>query len=186
MPAFSSGAVGWTVGLVRRQRLALLSGALLWFGAMAAGAAIGVGEGSGVETNPAQPGLATWWHIFSANASVALLAFGGVLTLGIFTLLFTLVSGTLTGLGLGKAYAVAGPSVMAAHVLPHAVVELPAIAVAVGAGIAPLPALIRHLTGDRVQRPHVRDVLTDSTGLLCICLALLLVAATIETWVSTL
>ncbi|MFE9253910.1 stage II sporulation protein M [Streptomyces sp. NPDC006879] len=182
MPAFGS----WAIRLVRRQRLALLSGALLWFGAMAAGAAVGVGEGSGVEMNPAQPGLTTWWHIFSANASVALLAFGGVITLGISTLLFTLVSGALTGFGLGKAYAVAGPSVMAAHVLPHAVIELPAVAVAIGAGITPLLALVRYLTGDRVQRPRVRDVLTDSTGLLVICLALLLVAATIETWVSTL
>ncbi|MEI7033977.1 stage II sporulation protein M [Streptomyces pratensis] len=174
------------VGLLRRQRMAVLLGFLLWFGSLAVGAVLGHGRADGLEVRPAQAGASLWWSVFSANAGVALLAFGGLLTMGVVTVLFSLVSGTLTGLGLGKALAVAGPATMALRVLPHALLELPAIALAVAAGLVPLVAAVRRLVGSSRPRPLVRDLLVDSVGLLGVALTLIFLAATIETWVSTL
>ncbi|MFG3495735.1 stage II sporulation protein M [Streptomyces sp. NPDC047928] len=173
------------LAVLRRQRVALALGALCWFGSMLIGWFAGGEMTGGVVRAPAEPGAALWWSIFSANASVALLAFAGVLTLGVVTALFSLVSGMMTGLGLAQATAVGGIGVMARHILPHAVIELPAIGIAVGAGLVPLVALIRHFAGRPGPRPTVRNLLVDSVALLGCSIFLLLIAATIETWVST-
>ncbi|MFI0983301.1 stage II sporulation protein M [Streptomyces sp. NPDC021093] len=185
MNALRPPALPAVLALLHRQRAALALGALCWFGALLTGWFAG-GEMRGtVVRTPAEPGAGLWWSIFSANASVALLAFAGVITFGLVTALFSLVSGMLTGLGLAQATALGGSAVMVRHILPHAVVEMPAIAVAVGAGLVPLAAGIRVLAGRAHKRPRVRDMLVDSVALLGCSLFLLLIAATIETWVST-
>lgn len=171
--------------LLRRQRLALLLGAAMWFGPMLIGIVIGDRLDFGVEARKveATPGL--WWSIYSTNASVALLAFGGILTCGLATIAFTLVSGLLTGMGLAQATAIGGFGPMARHILPHAWLELPALGIAVAAGLVPLVTLGRHFLGRGGPRPSVRGIVNDAFGLLAVSLSLLLIAATIETWVST-
>ncbi|MFF2806101.1 stage II sporulation protein M [Streptomyces sp. NPDC058000] len=175
---------GWG-RLLRRQRAALVVGNLLWLGPIAAGCALGDRLDFGVRARTVPAGGDLWWSIVGTNAGVALLAFAGVLTFGLATIAFSLVSGLLTGLGIAQATTVAGWGDLARHVLPHAWLELPAIGIAVGAGVVPLIAATRWLAGRGGARPSLRDVLGDAFGLLGTSLFLLLIAATIETWVST-
>ncbi|MGD3108212.1 stage II sporulation protein M [Streptomyces sp. YGL11-2] len=177
--------LGGCARLLRRQRTAVLLGNLLWLGPIAVGFALGDRLDLGVEQRAAHAGGHLWWSILSTNAGVALLAFAGVLTFGLATIAFSLVSGLLTGLGLGQATALAGWGDLARHVLPHAWLELPSIGIAVGAGLVPLIAVTSWLVGRKKARPKLQHVLSDSFGLLGMSLFLLLIAATIETWVST-
>ncbi|MBA3489374.1 MAG: stage II sporulation protein M [Longispora sp.] len=139
----------------------------------------------GITARPVEVSVSLWWAVFSNNASVALIVFAGVLTLGVATIAFTLVLGLMTGASLAQAMASSGWGEMTRHVLPHGWIELPAIGVAVAAGIVPLTVTALALVGRERPRPKIRDVLADSLGLLGVSLVLLLIAATIETLVST-
>ncbi len=171
--------------LLRRQRNAILVGNLLWLGAISLGFWLGDRLDLGITARPVEVSVSLWWAVFSNNASVALIVFAGVLTLGVATIAFTLVLGLMTGASLAQAMASSGWGEMTRHVLPHGWIELPAIGVAVAAGIVPLTVTALALVGRERPRPKIRDVLADSLGLLGVSLVLLLIAATIETLVST-
>lgn len=179
-------------GLFARQRLALCIGALLWLGAVAAGiATVPLEQKSQSGLVPASPSWALRWSILSNNAIIALLAFAGILTFGIITVLYALASGLLFGHFLAQAVNLAGLLGVIRGVGPHGIVEFPAIIIAISAGLSPLAYFLRTALGGRKEPREnlfqaAQGVILDAASLLCISLLMIVIAATIETWVTLL
>ncbi|MFE4357648.1 stage II sporulation protein M [Kitasatospora sp. NPDC056800] len=176
-----AGVRGGLAAAWARQRWAVAAGQLLWFACMAIGIACsgGIESAVRVEPKPAGPGL--WLEVFLNNAKVAALAFSGVATLGLTTVAFSLLSGLGVGVLIGHAYTLGGSQLLRA-VGPHAVLELPALGLAVAAGLAPVLGLSRRLVSGR-GAPFSQHVV-DAAVLFGTSLAALAVAAGVETWVS--
>ncbi len=179
-------------GLLSRQRLALCIGALLWLGAVAAGiATVPLEQGIQPDLVPASPSWALWWSILSNNAIIALLAFAGIITFGILTVLYALASGLLFGHFLARAVNLAGVLGVLRGVGPHGIFEFPAIIIAVSAGISPLAYFLQTASGGRKKSREnllrtAQCVILDAVSLLCVSLLMIVIAATIETWVTLL
>ncbi|MER5561715.1 MULTISPECIES: stage II sporulation protein M [unclassified Streptomyces] len=174
-----------TAGLLRRQWPSLLCGAALWF------AAFGVGwfnapTGSGELIRVRQDGD---WELFRSilmrNVGVSGALFLGVVTAGLTTIPVALVTGALAGHSWGQAVPVLGGDGVVRHLLPHLPLELAAVAVAAGAGLVPLVTWARSGLGRPLGRAEWWAHIVDAARLWAVSLAGLVIAAGVETWVST-
>ncbi|MEV5592341.1 stage II sporulation protein M [Streptomyces sp. NPDC052496] len=168
--------------IARRQRLTLALGQVLWFGCLLCGVLIADEKSQSVHVAPKQPSLDLFTGILANNCGIAAVAFSGVVTFGLGAVLLALFAGLSSGLFISQAYAL-GAMPFARTVLPHAVLELPAFGVAVAAGLAPALAVVRALLAGR--KVKVSESLVDAAALLGLSMAMLVVAACVETWVST-
>ncbi|MER6730820.1 stage II sporulation protein M [Streptomyces puniciscabiei] len=168
--------------MLRRQRLTLLSGQILWLSCLACGIVFADTASQPVRVAPKSPGLDLFTEILTNNCGIAAVAFSGVVTFGLGAVAVSLFAGLSGGLFIAHAYAL-GAVPFARTVLPHAVVELPAFGVAVAAGLAPAVTLVRSVLAGR--RTRISESLVDAAALLGLSLAMLVVAACVETWVST-
>ncbi|MEU8568625.1 stage II sporulation protein M [Streptomyces pathocidini] len=171
--------------VLARRRAALIAGQLLWALALTTGVLLSDGIPSAVHTEPKTPGTGLFFGILANNAGVAALAFSGVATFGLTTIPFTLVSGIGVGVFVGHAYALEGGSGGAfwPTFLPHAAIELPALGFAVAAGLVTGIAAVRRMVSGR-RGEGMGAHFVDSAVLFGISLAMLVVAAGVETWIS--
>ena len=136
-------------------------------------------------------------EILARNVGVSAALFLGVVTFGVMTIPLTLLTGILAGYYGGQGSAVLGAEGVVRHLLPHMPLELACLALAAAAGLVPLVAWARvGLTG-RAGEPAggtvprgvtgfvARSGFPDACRLWGVAVAGLIVAAGIETWVST-
>ncbi|WP_369364398.1 stage II sporulation protein M [Streptomyces sp. CG4] len=168
--------------ILRRQRLTLLCGEVLWLGCLLCGILFADMKSQPVHVAPKKPGVELFADILTNNCRIAAVAFSGVVTLGLGAVAVSLFAGLSGGLFMAHAYAL-GVGPFARTVLPHAVLELPAFGVAIAAGLVPATTLVRSLLAGR--RARISESLVDAAALLGLSLAMLVVAACVETWVST-
>jgi uncharacterized membrane protein SpoIIM required for sporulation len=126
------------------------------------------------------PAMAT--AIITNNIKVAVLAFGGCITLGAFTIYIIAQNGLMLG-GVGALFANAGFGYdFWATVAPHGVIELTAIQIAGGAGLLVAAGV---LYPGRMRRRDAIVVNAKRAGILIVGVAsMLLVAGTIEGFLS--
>ncbi|HEY2906687.1 MAG TPA: stage II sporulation protein M [Vicinamibacterales bacterium] len=121
-------------------------------------------------------------QIMTNNMTVALLAFAMGITGGAGTIYLIAFNGFLLGV-IGTACAVAGLSVpFWSFVAPHGVLELPAIIIAGGAGLRLGQGLL--FPGLLPRRESVARAGADAVRLVLGCIPILIVAGTIEAFVS--
>ncbi|MGA4841575.1 stage II sporulation protein M [Streptomyces sp. G45] len=188
-----------TTGLVRRQWPAVVSGALLWLAAFGAGWGYAPADPSGVSRAPKHGDWDLFTEIVGRNVGVSAALFLGVVTLGVLTIPLTLVTGILAGYYWGQGSAVLSGGEVVRHLLPHMPLELACLALAAAAGLVPLVTWARgalgrgpaqgaapgwrlgFLPGGRLGSLGFRD----ACRLWGVSVAGLIVAAGVETWVST-
>jgi uncharacterized membrane protein SpoIIM required for sporulation len=126
------------------------------------------------------PAMAT--EIIANNVKVAILAFGGCVTLGYFTLQIIIENGLMLG-GLGALFTNAGFGYdFWATIAPHGVIELTAIQIAGGAGLLIAAGV---LYPGRMRRRDAITVNAKRAGTLIVGVAsMLVVAGTIEGFLS--
>ncbi|HTA38886.1 MAG TPA: stage II sporulation protein M [Candidatus Acidoferrales bacterium] len=126
------------------------------------------------------PAMAT--QIIANNVKVAILAFGGCVTLGYFTLDIIIENGLMLG-GLGALFTNAGFGYdFWATIAPHGVIELTAIQIAGGAGLLIAAGV---LYPGRLRRRDAITVNAKRAGTLIVGVAsMLVVAGTIEGFLS--
>ncbi|MFF8599085.1 stage II sporulation protein M [Streptomyces sp. NPDC015232] len=179
-----------TSGLFRRQWPAVVCGTLLWLGAFGAGWHWAPTDPTGVSLAPKNGDWNLFTEILARNVGVSAALFLGVLTLGVMTIPLTLLTGVLAGYYGGQGSAVLGTEGVVRHLLPHMPLELACLALAAAAGLVPLVGWARAgLTGRPSGAPGAgplaRAGLPDACRLWGVAVAGLVVAAGIETWVST-
>ncbi|MFE3180434.1 stage II sporulation protein M [Streptomyces violascens] len=174
-----------TAGLLRRQWPSLLCGAVLWFTAFGVGWLNAPTDASAL-TRVRQDGD---WELFQSillrNVGVSGALFLGIVTAGLATVPVALVTGALAGHSWGQAAPALGGEGVVRHLLPHMPLELTAVAVAAGAGLVPLVTWARSGLGRPVGRTEWWSQIVDAARLWAVSLAGLVVAAGVETWVST-
>ncbi|MEU8621063.1 stage II sporulation protein M [Streptomyces sp. NPDC048623] len=177
-------------GLFRRQWPAVACGALLWTAAFGAGWHWAPADPTGVSHAPKHGDWNLFTEILMRNVGVSAALFLGVVTFGVMTIPLTLLTGVLAGYYGGQGSAVLGAGGVVRHLLPHMLLELACLALAAAAGLVPLVGWARAgLTG----RPGnggrsgflARSGFPDACRLWGVALGGLVVAAGIETWVST-
>ncbi|RSS35214.1 stage II sporulation protein M [Streptomyces sp. WAC08241] len=181
-------------GLFRRQWPAVACGALLWSVAFGAGWRWAPADPTGVSYAPKHGDWNLFTEILARNVGVSAALFLGVVTFGVMTIPLTLLTGALAGYYGGQGGAVLGARGVVRHLLPHMPLELACLALAAAAGLVPLVTRARAgLTG----RPARGAAPGGTTGFLAgfgfpdacrlwgVSLAGLVVAAGVETWVST-
>ncbi|MHB9287700.1 stage II sporulation protein M [Halobacteriales archaeon Cl-PHB] len=151
------------------------------------GAAVGAKSVGGTivpirEPGSPAPALSTM-AIFSHNAEIALRSAFGLVTFGLYTTYVQVVNGFVLGAVLADAARVLGPVRTALAIAPHAVLELPAFWLAGAIGFRWLRFVWKVANSDRDRLPGPRLVL-ESLALTALALAMLLVAAVVETNVS--
>ncbi|GHG93297.1 stage II sporulation protein M [Streptomyces lanatus] len=177
-----------TTALFRRQWPAVVSGALLWLAAFGIGWWYAPTDPTGVSRAHQQPGWDLFSEILTRNLGVSAALFLGAVTLGVMTIPLTLVTGTIAGYHWGQGSQVLGTGEVVRHVLPHMPLELACLALAAAAGLVPLVRWARAGLGRRpVQEAGGpgRFGFRDACLLWGVSLAGLIVAAGVETWVST-
>ncbi|MFD9907203.1 stage II sporulation protein M [Streptomyces sp. NPDC059063] len=199
-----TATTGATAGLFRRQWPALVSGALLWLAAFGAGWWYAPTDPTGVSRAPKQGDWGLFTEILARNVGVSAALFLGVVTLGVMTIPLTLVTGTLAGYFWGQGSAVLSTGEIVRHLLPHMPLELACLALAAAAGLVPLVTWARAGLGRRPAQGTERGAgrgtergaeqeavrggrfgFQDACLLWGVSVAGLIVAAGIETWVST-
>jgi uncharacterized membrane protein SpoIIM required for sporulation/uncharacterized RDD family membrane protein YckC len=139
-------------------------------------------EGRGYITDPElfRPVMAT--SIIANNVQVTFAAFAMGITFGVGTVIVLVSNGVSIG-GVFGLYASKGiGSLLAKFVAPHGVLELSAICIAGGAGFLLAAALL--IPGARPRREALRDNARRAIRLIAASTALLLIAGTIEGFVS--
>lgn len=118
------------------------------------------------------------------NARVALLLAAGGLLVGLLTLLNLLFNGILLGSLVGRLLdaGVSGPGIIAL-IIPHGILELPALWLAGAAGFVLPYQLVRYLRG-RKRRPLTGPDVIRLGRLVAIVLSLIVGAAWVETTVT--
>lgn len=171
------------VARLRRQRSAIVLSVVIWSATVALGASASQGGPPLYSRTADLEASALWWDVFGTNAAIALGLFSGVVLLGVTTILQTVVTGTLLGAMLGQAHADFAPSEIVAHVGPHLVPEIAGLVLATAAGLTTLVAIARR-AGGWTRRVAIGQALRDALALLVVALVSLLLAATLETWIS--
>jgi uncharacterized membrane protein SpoIIM required for sporulation len=121
-------------------------------------------------------------QIMTNNMSVSLMAFAAGITAGAGTVYMIAFNGFLLGV-IGMTCALAGMSLpLWSFVAPHGVLELPAIIIAGGAGLRLAQGLL--FPGVLPRRQAVARAGGDAVKLVLGCLPILIVAGTIEAFVS--
>ncbi|MFF2214907.1 stage II sporulation protein M [Streptomyces antibioticus] len=177
-------------GLFRRQWPAVACGGLLWLGAFGAGWHWAPTDPTGVSLAPKEGDWELFTEILARNVGVSAALFLGVVTFGVMTIPLTLLTGVLAGYYWGQGSAVLGARGVVRHLLPHMPLELACLALAAAAGLVPLVAFARAglmgSGGDAAKAGLLtRAGFPDACRLWGVALAGLVVAAGIETWVST-
>ncbi|MCK8434239.1 hypothetical protein G3I77_14755 [Streptomyces sp. D2-8] len=171
--------------VLARQRPALISGQLVWLLCLAIGVWLSGDIPSAVRAEPKNPGSGLFLGILVNNAGVAALAFTGIVTFGLSAIAFSLISGLGVGIFIGHAYSLGVGKFWSAF-LPHAVIELPALGVSVAAGLVTgIAAARRMLGGRRTGDDSMSRHLIDAVVLFGLSLVMLVVAAGVETWISS-
>ncbi len=173
--------MAFMASIARRQRLTLVCGQVLWLGCLLCGILFADRTSQSVHVAPKQPSVGLFTEILANNCGIAAVAFSGVVTFGLGAVLVSLFAGLSSGLFIAHAYAL-GAAPFARTVLPHAVLELPAFGVAIAAGLVPALAAARALLAGR--KVQINQSLVDAAALLGLSMAMLVVAACVETWVS--
>ncbi|WEL21316.1 MULTISPECIES: stage II sporulation protein M [unclassified Halorhabdus] len=119
------------------------------------------------------------FDLFVHNSIVCLQLIGGVLTIGVATVLILLLNGLALGSVLGEASTVLGPGVTAALIVPHGLFEIPALLLATALGFRWTHVLWKVASGKNRQIPIPRHLL-HTVGWMILIGALLAVAAVIE------
>ncbi|MFJ4186235.1 stage II sporulation protein M [Kitasatospora sp. NPDC089509] len=179
------GAVGTAKpSLWHRRRGVLAAGVLIWSASFAAGWWYCGPPPDDLAAVRPEPGVDLFAEILLRNVGVAsALWLSGLLTAGIGVTAVALAIGAMAGFSWGQALPVLGLGSVVRHVMPHMLLELLAIGIAVGAGLVPLPSLWRTVVG--AGRTDWRVGMTDSGRLWGLSLVMLTVAAGVETWIST-
>ena len=168
---------------LRRQRAAIVVALLLWAAALALGIK---SAGDGTSLLHSDQDLASgrfWLSVFGTNARISLGLFSGVVLLGTTTLFQVVSTAPLLGAMVAEVVNLRGWGAFAVHVGPHLLPELGAIVLATAAGLSSLVGLVRRM-GGWSSRVAFLQALRDAFLLEVIALLSLLVAATIETWIS--
>lgn len=128
-------------------------------------------------------GKTTFFGVLTNNAFVLVAILVGGVTFGLpaVFLLFT------TGSVLGNAIALAvdlgfGPTQIMMLVLPHGIIEIPALVVAAGVSMESSWRIVRYLDGS-LDRPYTDDELWNRLGVVVLCFVGIVVAAAIEAFV---
>lgn len=87
----------------------------------------------------------SWWELTTHNIKVGLLFAGGALLMSIPTLFFGVLNGVWFGVALVDAWGRVSAWTIVAGVIPHGIVEIPAILMMTAAGLRPLFLLIHYL-----------------------------------------
>ncbi|MGH4032830.1 stage II sporulation protein M [Actinomycetota bacterium Odt1-20B] len=169
-------------GLFRRQWPAVVCGALLWLAAFGVGWWYAPTDPTGVSRNHQQPSTGLFLEILSRNVGISAALFLGVVTLGLLTIPLTLVTGALAGYYWGQGSEVLGVRGVVRHLLPHMPLELACLALAAAAGLVPLVTWARAGLG-RGRRRGLG--FQDACRMWGAAVGGLIVAAGVETWVST-
>ncbi|MEV0317359.1 stage II sporulation protein M [Streptomyces sp. NPDC050658] len=175
-------------GLLRRQWPALLAGSVLWFTAFAVGWANSGGDGHGAKRVHQQGDWSLFQEILVRNVGVSAALFLGVVTAGLLTIPLAFVTGMLAGYSWGQGLDVLSGADVVRHLLPHMPLELACIALSAGAGLVPMVMWARSGLGKSAgPRKGFGNGLgiSDACRLWGISLVGLVVAAGVETWVST-
>jgi len=168
---------------LRRQWAAIAFASLVWAVMLALGFSEG-GDGANlVQRDKAVVSGSLWWEIFSGNSRIALGLFSGVVCLGLTTLLLTATSATILGAMTAQVIHLFGWGEFAVRVGPHLIPEMGGFVLATAAGMTSLVALVRRI-GGWSERLAFGQVLRDALTLQLLAFPALLLAATIETWVS--
>jgi uncharacterized membrane protein SpoIIM required for sporulation len=121
-------------------------------------------------------------HLFTNNVGVSLLAFALGLTLGVGTAWLMFYNGVLLG-ALGAVFAEAGQlTAFATGILPHGVLEVPAMLIGGAAGLVLAEAMVRARPWSR--RDELARVGREALFLVGGCVPLLAVAAVLEAGVA--
>ncbi|HET6357591.1 stage II sporulation protein M [Streptomyces sp.] len=171
--------------LFRRQWLSLLCGALLWFTAFSLGWFNAPEHSTEITRVQQEPDWDLFLEILMRNIGVSGALFLGVVTAGVATIPVAMVTGALAGYSFGQAVPVLGVTGVTRHLLPHMPLELVSIAIAVGAGLVPLAAWARSGLGRRLSGAEWWSQVVDACRLWAVSLSGLVIAAGVETWVST-
>lgn len=166
---------------IARQSPGLLVAALVY----AAGFVVGISMPEVTGGAKAMPVRETesFLYFVSHNAPLLLVAAVGAITGGLLTVGMLLFNGALVGAGLAGAEGAGALSGALAAVLPHASFEVPAILLAATVGLAPVSVVARLALGRVV---YVRAEVRDAVLLLGASLALVVLGAVVETWVTPL
>ncbi|MEE1752707.1 stage II sporulation protein M [Streptomyces sp. SP18CS02] len=165
--------------------MSISCGALLWFGAFAFGWWNAPADSTGLTKVNQEPGWTLFLDILMNNIGVSAALFLGVVTLGLATIPAALITGSLAGYGWGQAAPVLGTAGTIRHLLPHMPLELAAIALSAGAGLVPLLAGARSGLRGHPRRTAWWSQSVDACRLWAVAVAGLVLAAGVETWVST-
>ncbi|WP_167768484.1 stage II sporulation protein M [Haloarcula amylovorans] len=158
----------------------LLGGAL--------GSTTGAVDPSALPANwsPASPSLAsiTLFDILGVNLLNGLLMAVGAVFFGTLTVVLGFQNGFAHGVVVGTSLVESGsPGLVALLFLPHAAIELPAIWLALAAGLRPVGGFLAYLRSNRAD-PIRRSDIEDAIALFLIAELLILVAAFIEYFVT--
>lgn len=123
-------------------------------------------------------------RIITNNVQISIMAFGGGMTAGIFTLYLLIFNGLMLGV-IGAAVALDGASTMLnfwAFVAPHGVFELTAIFISGGAGLLLAYAIIN--PGEVPRATALKRAGREALLLMLGVAAMLVLAGTVESWYS--
>lgn len=120
--------------------------------------------------------------IATNNITVTFTAFASGITFGVGTVYLLALNGLLLGAALGITWIHGLGGDLLAFMLPHGVIELPVICIAAGAGLLVARALL--LPGRYRRRFEVQRAARTGAELVLGCVPLLLIAGTIEAWIS--
>lgn len=121
--------------------------------------------------------------ILANNLVAAAVTLGGAVTFGLLSALSMLVNGMLVGTLVAVTAGDASLLLLAALLLPHGVVELPALWLAGAVGLRVAHRLVRYLRGVD-ERPLTRAEAVEVALLVVVVVALIAVAAWIEVHVT--
>lgn len=187
----SSPVSGAVASVLRASFRRTLPYALLAAAAFVAAALLGGSIGVANETTTVVPvresgepaTSRTTAYFLRHNVPVALKLTAGAATGGLLTLYLLLFNGFLTGAVLVEAAANLGPLTAVALIVPHGVLELPAIWLAGGVGVRWVHYAWRVATGDR-SGPGFTGLVRDSAVVTAGVMMLLAVAAVVEAHVT--
>lgn len=123
-----------------------------------------------------------WYEVFAINGGVALQLAGGFFTAGVLSALWTSLFGFDVASTVAALVREGAPARMiAAGMLPHGIVEVPALVSAGAAGLGGAAALFHEA---RDQRAAAKQCVRRSINLFTAALVLLVVAAALEVWLT--
>ena len=157
----------------------LAASATIILGALAITMIVADGRFTGMDVSDAgilpTPDLTLFWQILGRNGSVALGLFTGAVTLGVGTVIFSLLVGSMLGWSMAMSIALLGPAETFFRAWSYTPLELAGFVLAGAAGLSPLARSLRHDASAQFSRS-----LPPALHLLVLALVVLAVAAGVE------